>query len=143
MEQSEIPAYVKEQLASVPAGHLPDRMGIVVTDWNPARMVATMPVDGNRQPYGLLHGGASCVLAETLGSLAAAMHAGPGRLVLGVEISASHHRGVRSGLVTGVCTPLHAGNTMATYEIAISDEAGRRVCTARLSCLIRSVEPAP
>jgi 1,4-dihydroxy-2-naphthoyl-CoA hydrolase len=136
-----MPAYVRDQLAQLPAGQLPERMGIVVTDWNPQRMVGTMPVDGNRQPYGLLHGGASCVLAETLGSLAAAMHAGPGRVVLGVEISASHHRAVRSGQVTGVCTPLHAGSTTATYEIAISDDTGRRVCTARLTCLVRKAAP--
>jgi 1,4-dihydroxy-2-naphthoyl-CoA hydrolase len=139
MEGSGVPTHLNEQLpAGVPDGQLSDRMGIVVTEWAEGRVVGTMPVDGNRQPYGLLHGGASCVLAETLGSLAAALHAGPGRAVLGVEISASHHRPARSGLVTGVCTPLHAGNTMATYQIVISDDAGRRICTARLSCVIRS-----
>ncbi len=142
MEQHEVPPHPQEQFAAGKAdGQLADRMGIVVTEWDPARVVGTMPVDGNRQPYGLLHGGASCVLAETLGSLAAALHAGPGRAVLGVEINATHHRGARSGLVTGVCTPLHAGRTMASYQIVISDDAGHRVCTARLSCLIRATEP--
>lgn len=144
MEEDSVPSQLQEQLgASLPDGQLPDRMGIVVTQWAPERVVGTMPVAGNRQPYGLLHGGASCVLAETLGSLAAALHAGPGRSVLGVEISASHHRAARSGLVTGVCTPLHTGRSMATYEIVVSDDAGRRVCTARLTCFIRPAPPEP
>lgn len=125
----------------VPDGQLPDRMGIKIIDWTPERMVATMPVAGNLQPYGLLHGGASCVLAETLGSVAAAVHAGPERAALGLELSATHHRAARSGSVTAVCTPLHAGNTIATYEVVISDEEGRRVCTVRLTCLIRGAPP--
>lgn len=120
---------------------LNDRMGIVVTDWTPGRLVATMPVKDNRQPYGLLHGGASCVLAEALGSIAAAMHAGPQRAAVGIEINATHHRAARDGLVTAVCTPVHEGRTLATYEIAISDEQGRRVCTARLTCMIRDAAP--
>lgn len=126
----------------VEAEQLNDRMGIVVTDWNPERLVGTMPVKGNRQPYGLLHGGASCVLAEALGSIAAALHAGPERAAVGIEISATHHRAVRDGIVTGVCTPLHTGRTLATYEIAISDEEGHRVCTARLTCMLRRAAPA-
>lgn len=121
---------------------LNDLVGIVVTDWNPERLVATMPVQGNRQPYGLLHGGASCVLAEALGSIAAALHAGPDRAAVGIEINATHHRAVRDGLVTGVCTPVHRGRTLATYEIAISDDAGARVCTARLTCILRPAAPA-
>jgi uncharacterized protein (TIGR00369 family) len=137
VDQHGVPPQVQDRAAGLPDGQLSDRMGIVVTEWDPARVVGTMPVDGNLQPYGLLHGGASCVLAETLGSLAAALHAGPGRSVLGVEINATHHRAARSGVVTGVCTPLHTGNTMASYQIVVSDEAGRRVCTARLTCLIR------
>jgi 1,4-dihydroxy-2-naphthoyl-CoA hydrolase len=114
------------------------KMGIVVSDWNPRRMVATMPVKGNRQPYGLLHGGASCVLAETLGSLAAVLNAGPDRTAVGIEINATHHRAARSGVVTGVCTPLHTGRTIATFDVAISDGAGRRVCTARVTCALRA-----
>jgi 1,4-dihydroxy-2-naphthoyl-CoA hydrolase len=101
-----------------------------------------MPVDGNTQPYGLLHGGESCVLAETLGSLGAALHAGPGRVTVGLEISATHHRAAAHGEVTGVATRLHGGRTITTYEIVISDEQGRRVCTSRLSCLIRDRVPA-
>jgi uncharacterized protein (TIGR00369 family) len=117
------------------------RMGIRMTEASAKRVVGTMPVTGNTQPYGLLHGGASCVLAETLGSTGAALHAGQGRFVVGIEINATHHRGAAAGLVTGVATRLHAGKTLAAYEIVITDEQGRRVCTARLSCLIRDAVP--
>jgi 1,4-dihydroxy-2-naphthoyl-CoA hydrolase len=117
------------------------RMGIRIVEASAARVVGTMPVTGNTQPYGLLHGGASCVLAETLGSLGSALHAGPGRITVGIEISASHHRGASGGEVTGVATLLHGGRTMTTYEIVITDEAGRRVCTSRLSCLLRDAVP--
>jgi 1,4-dihydroxy-2-naphthoyl-CoA hydrolase len=117
------------------------RMGITIVEASAGRVVGTMPVAGNTQPYGLLHGGASCVLAETLGSLGSALHAGPGRVTVGIEISASHHRGAASGDVTGVATLLHGGRTMTTYEIVISDDRGRRVCTARLSCLLRDAVP--
>ncbi len=121
----------------VNGGVLGEKMGIEFVELSAQRLVATMPVEGNTQPYGLLHGGASAVLAETLGSIGAAMHAGPGALVVGVDLNATHHRAARSGLVTGTATPLHLGRTVATYEIVITDEAGKRVCTARLSCLIR------
>jgi uncharacterized protein (TIGR00369 family) len=98
-----------------------------------------MPVDGNTQPFGLLHGGASCALAESLGSVGASMHAAVtfGGYAVGIEISATHHRSARAGLVTGVATPLHLGGTVATYDIVITDDAGDRVCTARLTCLLR------
>jgi uncharacterized protein (TIGR00369 family) len=122
------------------AGTLPGRMGIKILDASAQRVVGTMPVAGNSQPYGLLHGGASCVLAETLGSLGSALHA-PGRAVLGIEISATHHRGAAGGEVTGVATLLHGGRTLATYEIVITDEQGRRVCTSRLTCLLRDAIP--
>jgi 1,4-dihydroxy-2-naphthoyl-CoA hydrolase len=132
---------VQEVLSQVLGG--PDalavRMGIVVVEATPERVVGTMPVAGNTQPYGLLHGGASCVLAESLGSVGAALHAyrTTGGLVVGVDINATHHRSVRSGLVTGVATPAYLGRTTATYEIVISAEGGARVCTARLTCLLR------
>jgi uncharacterized protein (TIGR00369 family) len=123
-------------------GTLPERMGIKVLDLSAGQAKGTMPVAGNTQPYGLLHGGASCVLAETLGSLAAAVHAGPSRAVVGIEISATHHRGAGSGAVTGVATRIHGGRTVVSYEIVISDDEGRRVCTSRLTCLIRDRVPA-
>jgi uncharacterized protein (TIGR00369 family) len=120
-------------------GALAERMGITITEAGPERVVGTMPVEDNTQPYGLLHGGASCVLAETLGSIGAALHAlGIGRSQsLGVDINATHHRAVRTGSVTGVATPVHRGRSAATYEVVITDEAGARVCTARLTCLLR------
>jgi 1,4-dihydroxy-2-naphthoyl-CoA hydrolase len=120
---------------------LPGRMGIKIIEASPERVVGTMPVGGNTQPYGILHGGASCVLAESLGSLGSALQAGPDRFTVGIEINATHHRSVRSGLVTGVATLVHGGRTMATYDIVITDEGGRRVCTARLSCLHRDAVP--
>src|SRR5215470_8449933 len=117
------------------------RMGIRIVDWTPQRMVATMPVAGNRQPFGLLHGGASCVLAETLGSTAAAVNARPGRFPVGVEINASHHRSASSGTVTAVCTPVHVGGSLATFLVEITDEHGRRTCTARLTCVYLERQP--
>ena len=117
------------------------RMGITILEAAADRVVGAMPVEGNTQPYGLLHGGASCVLAESLGSLGAAMHAGPDRIAVGVEISATHHRAVAAGNVTGVATCLHGGRTVATYEIVISDDQGRRVCTARLTCVLSDRVP--
>jgi uncharacterized protein (TIGR00369 family) len=130
---------------TVSPGTLPDRMGIKITsatmsDAGP-RVEATMPVAGNIQPFGLLHGGASCVLAETVGSLGAAVHAGPGAMVVGIEISATHHRAARDGEVTAIATQAHGGRTLATYDIVISDADGYRVCTSRLTCLIRDQVP--
>lgn len=120
---------------------LPHRMGIVLTEVTLERLVATMPVAGNTQPYGLLHGGASVVLAETLGSIGSALHAGPDRIVVGVDINATHHRAARSGLVTGTATPITLGNTLASWQIVITDEDGRRICTSRITCLIRNTPP--
>lgn len=120
-----------------PRAGLAARMGIEVIEASAERVVGRMPVDGNTQPYGLLHGGASCVLAESLGSTGASLHAGPGRIAMGIEINATHHRSATEGHVTGVATRLHGGRTLAAYEIVISDDAGRRVCTARLTCMLR------
>ncbi len=138
MDQETLDRYVAVTTAD---GTLAHSMGIKILAASGAEVVATMPVAGNVQPYGLLHGGASCVLAETIGSLAAALHAGPGRAVVGIEISAAHHRGARDGEVTAVATLAHGGRTLATYDIVISDMAGQRVCTARLTCLIRDQVP--
>ncbi len=122
-------------------GALNERMGIELVEVTPDRVTATMPVEGNTQPYGLLHGGASVVLAETLGSVAAALHAGADRFAVGIDINATHHRSATKGLVTGVATPLHRGRTMASFDIAISDEAGRRVCTSRITCALLERDP--
>ena len=125
----------------IPLGELAERMGIAFESVRPGQVIATMPVVGNRQPYGLLHGGASAVLAETVGSVAAALHAGLDRIAVGIELSCSHHRAARDGWVRAVATPLHEGNSLATYEIVVCDEEGRRVCTARLTCAIRATAP--
>ncbi|THA26943.1 hotdog fold thioesterase [Streptomyces sp. RKND-216] len=119
------------------AGHLGDRMGVTVVEAAPDRVVGTLPVEGNTQPYGLLHGGASAVLAETLGSVGAMLHGGPTKIAVGVDLNCTHHRGVRSGIVTGTATPVHRGRSTATYEVVITEENGRRVCSARLTCLLR------
>jgi 1,4-dihydroxy-2-naphthoyl-CoA hydrolase len=129
----------RAELGAVMEAALVQRLGIVLTEASPERVVGTMPVEGNTQPYGLLHGGASCALAETLGSVAATLHAQEafGGYALGIEISATHHRGIRSGQVTGVATAIHRGGSVATYEIVITDDDGARVCTARLTCILR------
>ena len=116
--------------------------GIVVKEAAPERIVATMPVKGNTQPYGLLHGGASCVLAESLGSIGSALHAAPyGKVAVGVDINATHHRAVRDGLVTGVATPIYLGRTTTSYEVVITDERDKRVCTARITCQLIQAPP--
>jgi uncharacterized protein (TIGR00369 family) len=118
-------------------GALADRMGVEILEIGAQRTVARMPVEGNTQPYGLLHGGASAVLAESIGSIASALHAGPDRVALGLELNCTHHRAVRTGHVTGTATPLVLGRTVASYDIRIVDDEGRPVCTARLTCLLR------
>jgi uncharacterized protein (TIGR00369 family) len=117
-------------------GALNLKMGVKILEASAERVVGTMPVEGNTQPYGLLHGGASVVLAESLGSLGSAIHALPERISVGVDINATHHRAVTGGLVTGVATPLHLGRTMASYEVVITDEQDRRVCTCRITCAL-------
>jgi 1,4-dihydroxy-2-naphthoyl-CoA hydrolase len=127
---------------AVVQGTLQDSMGIVITEASPERVTATMPVEGNLQPYGLLHGGASCVLAETLGSVGSALHAASlGKVAVGVDINATHHRAIREGTVTGVATPIYLGRTTTSYEIMISDERDRRVCTARITCQLIQAPP--
>ena len=133
---------VDEMIAAMPEGMgaLNDKMGVELLEISAERVVATMPVDGNTQPYGLLHGGASVVLAETLGSMGSAVHAHPDRLAVGVDINATHHRAATSGIVTGVATAVHLGRTMATYDVVITDERGKRVCTSRITCALVPAE---
>ncbi|WP_084502464.1 hotdog fold thioesterase [Microbacterium indicum] len=118
-------------------GELAEKMGVRYTEASDERVVATMPVEGNRQPIGLLHGGAYVVLGESLGSMAANMHAGEGRYAVGVDINATHTSSATSGLVTGVCTPIHLGRTLTVHEIIVTDERGRRCSTIRITNLIR------
>jgi 1,4-dihydroxy-2-naphthoyl-CoA hydrolase len=121
-------------------GLLRDRLGITVLSATKEEVVAEMPVAGNRQPAGLLAGGASCMLAESASSLAASLHAEElGCNALGIEVNATHHRPVPSGHVTAVAKAINLGRRVATYAVTVTDDRGRRVCTARVTCLI--VEP--
>ena len=117
-------------------GRLNDKMGVQLVEVSAERVVATMPVEGNTQPFGLLHGGASVVLAETLGSIGSAIHAYPHQVAVGVDINATHHRSATSGLVTGVATAIHLGRSSTSYDIVITDERGKRVCTSRITCAL-------
>lgn len=128
---------VPEEIRALGMGALSDKMGIEVVEASAERVVATMPVAGNTQPYGLLHGGASAVLAESLGSVHAALNAGPGKMVVGLDLNCTHHRGLTEGFVTGVATTITAGRTIVCSEIRITDDSDRPVCTARLTCLVR------
>ncbi|HVQ86902.1 MAG TPA: hotdog fold thioesterase [Actinomycetes bacterium] len=121
----------------LPEAPIHGRLGITITEASIDRVVGTMPVAGNEQPFGALHGGASVVLAESLGSIGSALHAGADAMVSGVDVNATHHRAVTSGVVTGTATPLHLGRTVATWQVAIVDDDGRACCTARITCAIR------
>jgi uncharacterized protein (TIGR00369 family) len=133
---------VSEYLAQMPQGMggLNEKMGIELVEISAERVVGTMPVEGNTQPYGLLHGGASVVLAETLGSVGSAIHGHPDRLSVGVDINATHHRAATGGTVTGVATAIHLGRSTASYEVVVTDEQGRRLCTSRITCALMPAE---
>jgi 1,4-dihydroxy-2-naphthoyl-CoA hydrolase len=132
-DRHDIPAEYAEM-----SGALNSKMGFELLAITPERVVGRMPVAGNTQPYGLWHGGASCVLAETLASMGSHMHAQPDRIAVGVEINATHHRSVTAGWVTGTATALHLGRSVASYDIMITDDADRRLCTARVTCQLVS-----
>ena len=117
-------------------GALDKKMGIEIIEASPERLVGTMPVDGNTQPMGLLHGGANVVLAESLGSVGTQLHAGPTRRIVGVDINATHHKSATSGIVTAVATAITLGKTLCSYNVEITNEKGERTCTARITCLI-------
>ena len=117
-------------------GALDKKMGIEIIEASPNRLVGTMPVEGNTQPIGLLHGGANVVLAESLGSIGTQLHAGPTKKIVGVDINATHHKSATSGIVTGVATAITLGKTLCSYQVEITNEKGERTCTARITCLI-------
>lgn len=123
-------------------GALAEKMGMTFVEFSIERSVATMPVEGNTQPVGLMHGGAYVVLGESLGSMAANLHAGEGRLAVGLDINATHTRSATSGVVTGVCTPIHLGRTVTVHEIVVSDDQGRRCSTIRITNLIKDLPTA-
>jgi len=124
----------------LPAVPIHERLGIEMTHVTASLVVGRLPVAGNTQPDGLLHGGASLVLAESLGSFGAYLAAPGGSQVVGVEINATHHKAVRSGWVTGRAVPLRTGRTTSSWSIEITDDTGDRVCSARLLCLVRPSE---
>ena len=125
-----------EEIRKGPPSALDKKMGIEIIEASPQRMVGTMPVEGNTQPIGLLHGGANVVLAETLGSVGAHLHAGPNRKVVGVDVNATHHKSATSGIVTAVATAVTLGKTLCCYEVEITNDKGERTCSARITCLI-------
>ena len=123
-------------------GALDKKMGIEITEASPQRLVGRMPVEGNTQPFGLLHGGANVVLAESLGSVGTHLHAGPSRRIVGIEISASHHKSATEGFVTAVATAVTLGKTLCTYNVEITNDKGEKTCSARITCLILSERKA-
>lgn len=123
-------------------GALAERMGIEILEASANKVVARMPVEGNTQPYGILHGGASVVLAETLGSIGSALHAHTlGKIAVGLDINATHHRAARVGWVTGTALPVTLGGSVANYDVTIVDDEGRRTCTSRITCILRELPP--
>jgi len=126
-----------EQLNAMSANTAIAALGIVLTEIGPDFLRATMPVDGRtHQPFGLLHGGASALLAETLGSSAGGLSAPDGHGVVGIEINANHLRGVRAGSVTGTARPLHVGRSTQVWEIRVEDAGGKLVCISRLTLAV-------
>ena len=126
-----------ERLVATAGGELTIKMGVKYLELSAEHSVATMPVEGNRQVVGILHGGAHVVLGESLGSISSAIHAGPGRVAMGIEINASHSRSISTGVVTATCDALSLGRTLATHEIVIRDEEGRRLSTVRITNILR------
>jgi len=120
-------------------GDLAEKMGIEILELSAERAVATMPVEGNTQPRGLLHGGAYLVLGETLGSFAANVWAGEKAYAVGIEISASHSKSATTGKVTGIATAISLGKTLTVHEIVVTNEAGERCSTVRITNLIRKI----
>jgi 1,4-dihydroxy-2-naphthoyl-CoA hydrolase len=136
MFDSGIPEELHGKLGRLGISPLTAKMGIVFREMAVERLVATMPVAGNEQNAGLLHGGAHLVLAETLGSIGATLHVQGARPVVGIEISATHHRAITAGTVTGTCTPIHLGGTLTTHEIVMTNEEGKRLSTAKITNMI-------
>ena len=125
------------RLVETNGGELTRKMGVEYLELSAQHSVARMPVEGNRQVVGILHGGAHVVLGESLGSISSAIHAGPGRVAMGIEINATHSRSISEGWVTATCEALVLGRTLATHEIVIRDDEGRRLSTVRMTNILR------
>ena len=128
---------MREIIERTNGGELSVKMGVEFIELSAAYSVARMPVEGNTQVIGLLHGGAHVVLGESLGSVSSAIHAGPGRYAVGIEINATHSRSITSGWVTGTCTAISLGRSLATHEIVITDDEGRRLSTVRMTNFLK------
>jgi len=126
-----------EALNEYGLGELAERMGIKLIEVSANKTTGTMPVQGNRQPLGLLNGGANAILAETLGSIAANVAAYPDRVAVGVDINVTHHKGVKDGFVKGIATPLHVGKTTGSYLIEILNDKEERSASARLTVFFK------
>ncbi len=113
------------------------KMGMILDEVTPTRAVGRYPVEGNTQPFGLWHGGASCVVAESLASLAAAAEVGPDGAVTGVDINATHLRPARAGWITGTATAIRIGGSLATYDVSLVDDDGEQVCAARITVFLK------
>ncbi|MBD9644110.1 MULTISPECIES: hotdog fold thioesterase [Pantoea] len=126
-----------ETLNKMGENSLVAHVGIVFTTIGEDYLEATMPVDARtQQPFGLLHGGASVVLAESMGSIAGYLSIEEGKSVVGIEVSASHHRAVSSGEVRGICRPLHLGARNQSWQIEIRNARNQLCCTSRLTVAV-------
>ncbi len=127
------------QFMDTQGGDLAHRMEIDFVELSAEYSVARMPVAGNTQRIGILHGGAHVVLGESLGSISSAIHAGPQKYVVGIEINATHSRSIAEGWVTGTCRALVLGRTLCTHEIVMTDDQGRRLSTVRMTNMVRDL----
>ena len=126
-----------EQLNEMSKNTMMEHLGIEFTKVEGEHITATMPVDHrHHQPYGIMHGGASVTLAETIGSVSAHVAAGKNAYTVGLEINANHIRSVRSGIVTGVSTPVHIGKSTQVWEVRITDEQDKLVCVSRITMAV-------
>jgi len=127
-----------EQIRANATNNMATTLGIEISELTPERVVATMPVDDRtRQPFGILHGGASVALAETVASLGGTMNVDlEAYNVVGVEINANHIRAKRDGVVTGTATPIHLGRTTQVWEVRIVDEQDRPICVSRCTLAV-------
>ena len=130
--------YTVEELNGRPKGHIGELIGIEFTEITEDSVSARMPVnEKTHQPYGILHGGASVVLAESLGSVASNMIVDSNKYIgVGLEVNANHLRPVKSGFVTGICKPIHIGGKTHVWDIRLYDDRGKMNCVSRLTVAI-------
>lgn len=129
----------QHELWTITLGELDEKMGVKVLEESAERVVATMPVEGNRQSLGLLHGGAMLALGEAVGSWAAVIHASSmGKVAVGVDVNATHHKSSKTGTVRATASAIHLGRSLTTHEVIIThEETGARLCTLRITNFIK------